>query len=124
MKRFLVGISTAGSALVASSPSVTAAEVAVMISGGFSSSLRALGPGFQAATGDHVTTVSRPSMGITSGAIPVRLALGEPGDVLILVSSALDDLMEDGRAVPGSKVNIALSPIGLARTDELASWFA
>ena len=91
-----------------------AADVTVMISGGFMSSLKALAPGFESDTGDHVLIVGGPSMGTTENAIPVRLARGEPDDVLIMVGYALDGLIKDGRAAPGSKVDLALSPIGLA----------
>ena len=91
-----------------------AADVTVMISGGFLSSLQALMPGFETKTGDHVVVVPGPSMGTTTNAIPVRLARGEPDDVLIMVGYALDGLLKDGRAVAGSKVDVALSPIGMA----------
>lgn len=91
-----------------------AEDVTVMISGGFLSTFQALLPGFEAATGDHVTTVPGPSMGTTANAIPVRLSRGEPDDVLVMVGYALDALVKDGQAAPGSKVDIALSPIGMA----------
>ena len=91
-----------------------AADVTVMISGGFLSSLKDLTPGFERATGDHVIVVPGPSMGTTTNAIPVRLARGEPDDVLIMVGYALDGLLKDGRAQAGSKADIALSPIGMA----------
>ncbi len=85
-----------------------------MISGGFLSSYKALVPGFEAASHDHVVTVPGPSMGATSDAIPQRLARGEADDVLIMVGSALDGLIKDGKAVASSKVDLALSPIGVA----------
>ncbi len=91
-----------------------AADVTVMISGGFLSTFQALVPGFEAQSGDHVRTVPGPSMGTTANAIPVRLARGETDDVLIMVGYALDGLVKDGRAQPGSKVDLALSPIGMA----------
>ena len=91
-----------------------AADVTVMISGGFKSSYQALLPAFEAATGDTVKTLPGPSMGTTPDAIPVRLARGEPDDVLIMVGSALDGLIRDGKAKPGSKVDLALSPVGMA----------
>jgi len=91
-----------------------ASDVTVMISGGFFSTYQALVPGFEAASGDHVITVRGPSMGTTANAIPVRLARGEPDDVLIMVGYALDGLLKDGRAVAGSKVDLARSPIGMA----------
>ena len=90
-----------------------AADVTVMISGGFKSSYEALIPAFEAATGGTVKTLPGPSMGTTADAIPVRLARGEPDDVLIMVGSALDGLIEDGKAKAGSKVDLALSPIGM-----------
>ena len=97
------------------SPGLARAEgVTVMISGGFLSSYKALVPGFERATGDHVQTLPGPSMGTTADAIPVRLARGEPDDVLIMVGYALDGLIRDGKAAPGSKVDLALSPIGMA----------
>ena len=91
-----------------------AEDVTVMISGGFKSTYQALLPGFEAASGDRVTTLPGPSMGTTQDAIPQRLARGEPDDVLIMVGSALDALVASGGAVPGSKVDLALSPIGMA----------
>ncbi len=91
-----------------------AEDVTVMISGGFLSSYRALLPGFEAASHDHVVTVPGPSMGATPDAIPQRLARGEADDVLIMVGSALDGLIKDGKAVAGSKTDLALSPIGVA----------
>ena len=101
-------------ALLVAPATVRAEDVSVMISGGFKSTYEALLPGFEAASGDHVTTLPGPSMGTTADAIPVRLARGEPDDVLIMVGSALDALIRDGKAVPGSKVDLALSPIGMA----------
>ena len=91
-----------------------AADLTVMISGGFLSTFQALVPGFERVTGDHVITVQGPSMGATAGAIPNRLARGERDDVVIMVGSALDGLLKDGLAAPGSRVDLALSPIGMA----------
>ena len=93
---------------------VHAADVTVMISGGFLSTYQALVPPFEISTGNQVMTVPGPSMGTTSNAIPVRLARGEPDDVLIMVGYALDSLIKDGRAVAGSRVDVAISPIGMA----------
>ncbi|MEQ5843585.1 substrate-binding domain-containing protein [Paraburkholderia acidicola] len=89
-------------------------EVKVMISGGFAAAYRELGPQFEHASGDTLATAWGPSMGTTENAIPVRLARGEPADVLIMVGYALDDLVKAGKVVPGSKVDFARSPIGIA----------
>lgn len=91
-----------------------AAEVHVMISGGLSAAYNALVPEFEKATGNKVVTAYGPSMGTTVNAIPVRLGRGEPADVLILVGYALDDLIKNGKAVAGSKVDLVNSKIGVA----------
>ena len=96
------------------SSAACAAEVRVMISGGLTAAYQALVPEFEKATGDKVITAYGPSMGTTVNAIPVRLARGEPADVLILVGYALDDLVKQGKAVADSKVDLVKSPIGIA----------
>jgi molybdate transport system substrate-binding protein len=91
-----------------------AADIKVMISGGFSAAYRELIPQFEQATGDKVETATGPSMGNTPNAIPVRLARGEPADVLIMVGSALGDLIKRGKVLPESRVDLARSIIGVA----------
>ena len=92
----------------------TAAEVHVMISGGFTAAYEALAPGFEAMTGDKLVTVQAPSMGTSPTAIPNRLAAGEPADVLIMVGEALDGLIAQGKALPAGRTNLANSRIGLS----------
>lgn len=89
-------------------------EVRVMISGGFSAAYKQLVPQFERATGHTVSTAYGPSMGTTENAIPVRLARGEPVDVLIMVGEALTGLTEQGKADKASRVDLARSPIGVA----------
>ena len=91
-----------------------AAEVIVMISGGFKSTYEALSPAFEKKTGSRLVTVPGPSEGTTHDAIPHRLTSGEPDDVLVMVGTALDQLGKQGETMPGSEANIALSPIGMA----------
>ncbi|WP_296581746.1 substrate-binding domain-containing protein [Xanthobacter sp.] len=89
-------------------------EVRVMISGGFSAAYKQLVPQFEQATRHKVLTAYGPSMGTTENAIPVRLARGEPVDVLIMVGKALTGLTEQGKADKASRVDLARSPIGIA----------
>ena len=63
-------------------PRVEAAEVRVMISGGLTGAYKELVPQFEKMTGNTVITSYGPSMGNTENAIPIRLARGEPADVL------------------------------------------
>jgi molybdate transport system substrate-binding protein len=92
----------------------SAAELRVMISGGLTAAYNALVPDFERLTGHKVITAYGPSMGTTVNAIPVRLARGEPADVLIMVGYALDDLAKQGKIVADSRVDLAKSPIGIA----------
>jgi len=91
-----------------------AAEVRVMISGGLSTAYKELVPQFERATGNTVLTVYGPSMGNTENAIPVRLSRDEPADVLIMVGDALGVMIEQGKAVATSRVDLVRSPIGVA----------
>ena len=88
-------------------------EVKVMISGGFASAYRELGPQFEAATGYKLITVWGPAVGTAANAIPVRLARGEWADVLIVVGYALDEQIKAGKVLPDSKVDFARSAIGM-----------
>jgi molybdate transport system substrate-binding protein len=89
------------------------AEVKVMISGGLTAAYKQLVPQFEHATENKVVTAQGPSMGTTINAIPVRLARGEPADVLIMVGYALGDLIAEGKVDASSRVDIARSPIGM-----------
>lgn len=94
--------------------SARAADVTVMISGGFKSSYEALAPAFEKTCNCRLVTVPGPSEGATADTIPHRLARGEPDDVLVMVGSALDELVKKGETVPGSKADVAVSSIGMA----------
>ncbi len=99
----LLGVSTAN-----------AAEIKVMISGGFSAAFRSLAPEFERASGHKVVTIRGSSMGETPQAIPNRLARGEDADVIIMVGYALDGLIRQGKVAAESRADLAWSPIGLA----------
>jgi molybdate transport system substrate-binding protein len=89
-------------------------QVHVMISGGFTAAYEALVPYFEAASGIRVLTVHGPSMGAAPHAIPNRLARGEAADVVILAGSALDELIGQGKIIPGSKADLAQSLVAVA----------
>jgi molybdate transport system substrate-binding protein len=90
-----------------------AAEIKVMISGGFSAAYHDLIAEFERATGHKLTTSAGASMGGAPDSIPSRLARGEGADVLILAGSAVDNLIKDGKAQAGSRVDLARSLIGM-----------
>jgi molybdate transport system substrate-binding protein len=90
-----------------------AAEIHVMMSGGFAAAYRVLVPEFERTSQHKVVTALGPSMGETPEAIPNRLLRGEPADVLIMVGPALDGLIKQGKAVAGTKTDLAQSGIGI-----------
>jgi len=96
------------------SPRAIAGDVHVMISGGFSAAYDALAPHFEKFAVQKLVTVRGPSMGDTPEAIPNRIDRGEPVDVVIMVSEALDTLIKRGKVRAGSKVDLARSRIAMA----------
>ncbi|MHA0873389.1 substrate-binding domain-containing protein [Enterobacter pasteurii] len=99
--------------LVGFSAGALAQDVTVMISGGFRAALEKLTPQYEAKSGDRLILISGPSMGKTPQAIPARLARGEKADVVIMVGDALEKLEQDRRTAPGSRVELADSPVGM-----------
>ncbi|NME38449.1 substrate-binding domain-containing protein [Enterobacter asburiae] len=103
------------SALVLTLLSVNACaqDVKVMISGGFKAALEKLVPDYERRTGDKIVIIPGPSMGATPQAIPNRLARGEKADVVIMVGDALEKLEKAGQTQPGSRTELADSPVGM-----------
>ena len=93
--------------------SAHAVDLHVMNSGGFTAAYQLLAPKFEANSGDTLNIAYGPSMGNSPEAIPNRLARGEPADVVIMVGYALDRLIAEGKVIPGSRVELADSRIGM-----------
>lgn len=92
---------------------VSAADVHVMISAGFYGAYAELVPAFERESGHRLVTTRGPSMGDSPEAIPTRLARGEYADVVILDGGAADELAQAGRVRADTKVDLALSQIGM-----------
>lgn len=90
----------------------TAAEIKVMMSAGFSEAYRDLIPDFERTTGHKVVTIRGPSMGNRPEAVPNRIARGEPADVVIINTEAIDRLIADGKVVAPSRAELARALIG------------
>jgi molybdate transport system substrate-binding protein len=91
-----------------------AGEIRVMTSGGFTAPYNAVIPEYERTTHDKVLTAYGASMGGAPDSIPMRLERGEAVDVVILASTALDDLIKKGKVVAGSRVDLVRSLIGMA----------
>jgi molybdate transport system substrate-binding protein len=93
---------------------VSAAEIRVMTSGGFTAAYNDLTPHYEKQTGDKIVTMYGASMGGAPDSIPSRLARGEPVDIVILAAPALEELIKQGKVVPGSRVDLVRSTIGMS----------
>ena len=93
---------------------VNGAEIRVMTSGGFTAAYNVLAPQYEKTTGDRIVTMYGASMGGAPDSIPSRLARGEPADIVILAAPALEELVKQGRVVPGSRVDLVRSTIGMS----------
>jgi molybdate transport system substrate-binding protein len=91
-----------------------AAEITLMTSGALASTLTELLPAYERTTGAKLTVVSGGSVGGSPDSIPSRLERGERADVIIMAASSIDDMIRSGRIVPGSRVDLARSRIGIA----------
>jgi len=91
-----------------------APSLKVMISGGFRAAYEELVPKFELKTGFTIVTAYGGSMGNAPNAIPNRLESGESADLVILASSALEELVKKHKVIPGTRVDLAQSIIAMA----------
>jgi molybdate transport system substrate-binding protein len=85
-----------------------------MVSGAFTEAYQQAVPEFEKSARYKVSTSFGASMGGAADSIPSRLQRGEPADVVILASNALEDLIRQGKVVAGSRVDLVRSSIGMA----------
>lgn len=88
-------------------------DVRVMSNGATSPAWLALVPLVEQITGHHIVTVTT-VMGNGTEAIPSRVRRGDAVDIVLLPSGTVDDLIREGHALAGSRVDFARSGIGLA----------
>jgi molybdate transport system substrate-binding protein len=91
-----------------------APSLKVMISPGLKAAYEKLVPEFERKTGHIIVTVYGASMGSAPDAIPNRLQSGESADVVILASSALEELVKKDKVTPGTRVDLARAFIAVA----------
>jgi molybdate transport system substrate-binding protein len=86
-----------------------AADIKVMASTGVSSMFQQLIPAFERSSG-HRVSISFD----TSNIILRKINAGETADLVVLTAPLIDQLMQQGRLAPGSRVDLAKSGIGVA----------
>jgi molybdate transport system substrate-binding protein len=95
-------------------PVPSSGQIKVLMSGGFAVAYQELLPEFEKSTGITVTTTRGPSQGNGPDTIGAQLRRGVPVDTVIMNREGLDELMAEGRFVPGTVVDLAQVPLGLA----------
>jgi molybdate transport system substrate-binding protein len=90
------------------------AKLSVIMSGGFSGAFERLLPEFLRTTGIGVTTGSGASQGAGPQTIAAQLARGVHADVVILSREGLGELIAANKIVPGTDVDLAEVPLGVA----------
>lgn len=102
-------LSLAVALAVASSPRAgDAAEIKVLTAGAFKQVVLALVPEYERQTGNKVVLDND-----TAGALTKRIEGGEAFDVAVLTPAALSGLVNKGKLVGGSQVNLARVGIGV-----------
>ncbi len=101
-------------ALAVLAANADAAALRVGTSGGTAAAMAALVPEYERISGDTVEVVAGASMGATPEALPNRLRRGESLDVVVMVDSGLDGLIQSGLVDAASKVQLARSLIAVA----------
>jgi methyl acetate hydrolase len=91
----------------------SADDIKVMTSGTFTAAYLELRPQLERSLKVKVVTTAT-SMGVGSDSIPSRVERGEAVDVVIVADDALNQLINDGKVLADSRVELARSGIGMA----------
>ena len=86
-----------------------AAEIKVLSTQATEQAYRELAPQFEQASGHKVSTIFTGTLDVQK-----RIAAGEIYDVILMAGPAIDDFIKAGKIVPGSRVDIARSGVGVA----------
>jgi molybdate transport system substrate-binding protein len=94
-------------------PAAAVGQVRVIISGGLSTAYEEILPELERTLGIEVITTRGGSVGPGPNTIPSQIRRGVPADVVILAREGLEQIIAEGRIVPGTGVDIARSVIGM-----------
>jgi molybdate transport system substrate-binding protein len=95
--------------LLMSSGTAQAAEIKVLSTQATEQAYRELVPQFERASGHKVTTIFTGTLDLQK-----RIAAGESYDMIIMAGPAIDDFIKAGKIVPGTRVDLARSGVGVA----------
>lgn len=92
----------------------SAAEIRVITSGAFTEAYKKLIPIYEQASGHKVISSFGASIGSAPDSIPSRFARGEKFDLVILSEGGLQNLVNEGKVLKDSRIDLAKSQIGVA----------
>ena len=99
----------AATGVVLASGMAQAAEIKVLSSAAFREAYLELVPAFERATEHKVATTWAGTNGIME-----RMKRGETTDIVIMSAQGIDQLVQDGKIVAGSRIDVARSGVGVA----------
>lgn len=106
--RLAVALTMALASVSSSIGNAQAAEVIAKVADPFTAVIGELGPRFERQTGHKL------HIKLTPGPVVKRdIDAGEPFDVAVTITPAIEALVKDGKLVPGSKLDVAYSGIGV-----------
>src|ERR1700726_2251214 len=85
-----------------------AVEIKVLSTQATEEAYRELVPQFEKASGHKVTTIFTGTLDLQK-----RIAAGETYDLILMAGPAIDDFIKSGTIVPGSRVDLAKSGVGV-----------
>jgi molybdate transport system substrate-binding protein len=109
MSAILTRAAILAAAIMVSSSMAQTAELKVLSSNAFKEAYLELVPGFEKATGHKVVTTWAGTNDIVK-----RMQAGETYDLVIMAGPALDNLIKQDKIVPGSRVDLVKSGVGVA----------
>ncbi len=100
-------LAVAGAMLL--SGSACAAEIKVLSTQATEQAYRELAPQFEQASGHNLSTIFTGTLDVQK-----RIAAGESYDIILMAGPAIEDFIKSGKIVPGSRIDIARSGVGVA----------
>lgn len=94
--------------VVLCTPASEAAELKLLTAGAFKSTVLALLPDYEKASGNKVTVEND-----TAGALMKRIQSGETFDVVVMTPDGVDRLAGEGKVMAGSRTNLARVGVGV-----------
>src|SRR5271167_411668 len=103
-----LGVAAMFAGMVLIGAAAQAAEIKVLSTQATEQAYRELVPRFEKESGHKVTTIFTGTLDLQK-----RIAAGEAYDLIIMAGPAVDDFIKAGSIVPGSRVDLAKSGVGV-----------